>query len=328
MKNLKPLYIGFGATFINILNLDTAMEKVNQMDIPKGMSAADLASVMKKSGVMGAGRIGRAAEIFRQMVQDKDCKVFFGFAGAMVPGGMKNILIDLLENNVIDALVITGANLTHDLIESLGFSHFQGASNADDKKLHEQKIDRIYDSFMPNEVYLKLEDFFNEIFDKLPKETNIKDFLWAIGSFVKQKSILKICYDKKIPIFCPAIADSGIGLMIWGKLAAGKKIKVDAFDDMKEIMKMAWDCKKAGVFYVGGGVPKNFIQQAMQFAPKGADYGIQITTDAPQFGGSSGAELREGISWGKMSKEGKFVDVYCDATIALPLIWAAVKEKI
>jgi len=304
------------------------MEKVKQIEVKKGMKASELVDEMGKSGVMGAGRIAKAANILNEMIKDKECRVFFGFAAAMVPGGMKNILIDMLENNVVDVLVVTGAALTHDLVEALGFSHFQGSANVDDAKLNKEKIDRIYDSFMPNRVYEKLEDFFDKNFDKFPKDTNIKEFLWAIGSLIKEKSILKTCYEKKIPIFCPAIADSGIGLMIWGKLAAGKKIKVDAFDDMKEIMRIAWDCKKAGIFYVGGGVPKNFIQQSMQFAPKGADYGIQVTTDAPQFGGSSGAELREGISWGKMSEKGKFVDVYCDATIALPLIWAAVKDKL
>jgi deoxyhypusine synthase len=304
------------------------MEKVKQIDISNGMRVSELVGEMKKCGVMGAGRIAKAANILEQMIKDKDCRLFFGFAGAMVPGGMKNIVIDMLENGIIDVLVVTGAALTHDLIEALGFSHYQGSADADDRELNEKKTDRIYDSFMPNEVYGKLEDFFNEIFDELPGESGIREFLWSIGGFVKQKSILKICYDKKIPIFCPAISDSGIGLMIWGKLAAGKKIKVDAFEDLKEIMRIAWDCKKAGVFYVGGGVPKNHIQQAMQFAPKGADYGIQVTTDTPHFGGSSGAGLKEGISWGKMSKTGKFVDVYCDATIALPLIWAAVKDKL
>src|SRR3989338_6025699 len=207
------------------------MKAVKQMDVFSGMKVSELVDEMSKSGVMGAGRIARASEVLKTMANDNDCKIFFGFAGAMVPGGLKNIVIDLLENSVIDVLVITGANLTHDLIEALGYSHFQGKADVKDEDLHKKKIDRIYDSYMPNEVYEGLEDFFDKIFDELPKETNIKEFLWAIGSKVKQKSILKICYDKKIPVFCPAISDSGIGLMIWGKIAAGKKIKVDAFDD-------------------------------------------------------------------------------------------------
>ncbi|MEM4336406.1 MAG: deoxyhypusine synthase [Candidatus Woesearchaeota archaeon] len=303
------------------------MKPIKQIDISRGMKVSELVKEMLNSGVFGAGRVGRASEIFKEMINDEKCTIFFGLAGAMVPGGMKNIIIDMLENKAIDIFVTTGANLTHDIIEALGYSHYVGDAHADDKELNKANIDRIYEAYMPNDVYEGLENFFNEIFEELPQESNIKDFLWVLGSKLKNKSIIRVCYENKIPIFCPAIADSGIGLMMWGKIASGKKIKIDAFEDMKEIMRLSWDCKKAGVFYVGGGVPKNFIQQAMQFAPKGADYGIQITTDTPHYGGSSGAELREGISWGKISKEAKFVDVYCDATIALPLIWAAVKEE-
>ncbi|PIN86642.1 deoxyhypusine synthase [Candidatus Woesearchaeota archaeon CG10_big_fil_rev_8_21_14_0_10_44_13] len=310
------------------------MEKVTQMDIVRGMKASQLVDAMARSGVFGAGRIAKAAGIAEDMIRDKQCKVFFGLAGAMVPGGMKNIIIDMLENGWIDVFVTTGANLTHDVVEALGYSHYQGCCNVDDKELKKKKIDRIYESYMPNEVYEKMEDFFSEIYDGLSREKSIKEFLWRLGEQLKKRnkkgnrSLLVTCFEKKIPIFCPGIADSGIGLMMWGNLAKGKSCEVRAFDDLKEILSIAWDSKKAGVFYVGGGVPKNYIQQAMQFSPKSAEYGIQITMDRPEPGGSSGAELREGISWGKMNEKGKFIDVVCDATIALPLIVAKLKDDI
>ncbi|PIN70010.1 deoxyhypusine synthase [Candidatus Woesearchaeota archaeon CG11_big_fil_rev_8_21_14_0_20_43_8] len=310
-------------------NICKGLSKVTQMKLKSGMTVDDLVKEMGRSGVMGAGRISHASDIMEKMFVDKDCTVFLGLAGAMVPGGMKAIIIDLLKSGKVDVLVTTGANLTHDLIESLGYSHFQGTQNIDDKELNKQKVDRIYDSFMPNEVYEGMEDFFEKNFDKLAKtKKNIKEFLWELASLLpKSDSILKTCYEMKIPIFCPGIADSGIGLMIWGHIARGKNIDVNAFDDLKEILQIAWDCKRAGIIYLGGGVPKNYIQQAMQFSPKGADYGIQITMDRPEPGGSSGAELREGISWGKMSKKGYFVDVICDVTIALPIIYASVKDR-
>ena len=113
---------------------------------------------------------------------------------------------------------------------------------------------------------------------------------------------------------------------MWGRLIEGKgKTSIDVFEDMKEIIDISWTAKKRGVIYIGGGLPKNFIQQSLQFS-KGADYGIQITTDRTEPGGSSGAPLKEGISWGKMKKDAEFVDVFCDATIALPLIFAGIKE--
>ena len=303
------------------------MKPITHMTLDPRMTVNELVLQMKNAGVFGAGRIAKAADVMETMFNDKECTIFIGQAGAMVPGGMKNVLIDLISNHA-DAFVCTGATLTHDLVEALGHKHYQGKQDADDKELHKKGIDRMYDSYMPNEVYESMEKLFKENFDLFKEETTIKGFLWKLGSLIKTKdSILRICFEKKIPIFCPAISDSGIGLMIWGRLAAGKKINVNAFEDLKEIISMAWDAKRNGVIYIGGGVPKNFIQQAMQFG-KQASYGVQITTDRPEWGGSSGAELREGISWGKMEPDAKNVDVFCDATIALPLIYGAVKERL
>jgi len=307
------------------------MKPVNHIKISGKATVNDLVKQMKLSGVFGAGALAEATEIAELMIKDKDCRVFFGLAGAMVPGGMKQIIIEMLKKGWIDVLVTTGANLTHDLVEALGFKHYIGDSNADDKELNKKGIDRVYDSYMPNKAYENMEEFIADNFDELSKQKDIKSFLWKLGSLVPKKhceSILATCAEKKIPIFCPAIADSGIGLMVWGRLAKGKKIDVGAFDDLKDILDIAWTAKKTGVFYVGGGVPKNYIQQAMQFSPKAAEYGIQITMESQEPGGSSGARLKEGVSWGKMNPKARYVDVVCDATIALPIIFSALKDRI
>lgn len=303
---------------------------VESIEIRKGMSTDDLVRAMRAAGVMGAGRMGKAAEIMETVFTSPDCRTFFGFAGALVPGGMKNIIIDMLENGVIDVMVTTGANLTHDLAEAFGHKHYQGNHHADDEALNKMGLVRMFDTYMPNKVYEDLEDFFEKNYDQFKDLETIKEFLWKIGELTPsgEKSILKTCYERKIPLFCPGIADSGIGLMIWGRLAQGKKCQIKAFEDLKEMMDLAWTAKQAGVIYLGGGLPKNFIQQAMQLAPNAASYGVQITMDRPEPGGSSGAELCEGISWGKMEPQAKFVDVICDVTIALPLLWASVKGRI
>ena len=282
---------------------------------------------MKNLGFQ-ARKLGEASEILLEMINDKECKIFLGVAGAMVPGGMKNIILDLLDYTSI--FVSTGANLTHDLIEALGHKHYKGDENEDDFLLQRKGIDRIYNVFMNSQVYVSLESFFHKNWDSISQCKTIKEFLWKIGELIEAKteeSILKKCWEKKIPVFCPALADSGIGLMIWGNKARDKKIEIDAFEDMKEIIDFSWITRKKGVIYVGGGVPKNFIQQSMQFSTP-ASYGIQITADKEEFGGSSGAKLKEGISWGKMSKDAKFVNVNCDATIALPLILSFLKNSL
>ncbi len=305
------------------------MEKINPIKIEKGIKVSDLTNEMNRAG-FGARKIGMASEILRRMFSDKECRIFMGVAGAMVPAGMKEIILDMLSQGKVNVLVITGANLTHDLVEALGEFHYH-CDSWDDKDFHKKGLDRMYNVFMKNEVYEKIERFFEENWDKLKETENISDFLNKIGEILPEgsRSILRVCYEKKIPVFCPGISDSGIGLMVWGRLVSGKKISIDAFDDMKKIIEISWNSKKRGVIYLGGGVPKNFIQQSLQFS-EGADYGIQITTDRPESGGSSGAPLEEGISWGKMKisakKEKDYVDVFCDTTIALPLLWASIKE--
>ena len=303
------------------------MKPVNHIKIKKTTSVNELVKQMHLTGVLGAGRLGKAANICEAMIKDRQCKVFLGLAGPLVPGGMREIIIDIIENRWVDVVVITGATLTHDLGEALGYRHYQGRADADDAELHKKGFDRVYDSYMPNKIYEGMEDFIDKNFEKLKEKKSIKEFLWEIGRLTPNKSILKACFENKIPVFCPAISDSGIGLMIWGQLAKGKQVETRAFEDLKEIIDIAWTAKKAGVIYFGGGVPKNYIQQAMQFA-KSASYGVQITMDRPEHGGSSGAELKEGISWGKMNPKAKFVDLICDATIAMPIIYAALKERI
>jgi len=293
------------------------------------MKVSELVNEMKETG-FGAKHLGKAAEILEKAIKDKDCKVFCGMAGALVPGGMREIIIDMLEKRMIDVFVTTGAILTHDLIETLGFKHYQGfsgSSEKDDVELYKREIDRIYNVFMKNKVYEALENFFTKNFDELAKTKSPYKFLWKIGEILSKRSILHVCYKNKIPIFCPALADSGIGLMIWDQLIRKKKIDLDFFDDLSEIIEISWQSKKTAVFYIGGGVPKNYIQQTLQFT-KPASYGVQITTDRPEPGGSSGAPLREGISWGKISQKAKFVDVFCDATIALPIIYAYLLDKL
>ncbi|MEK6832992.1 MAG: deoxyhypusine synthase [Nanoarchaeota archaeon] len=300
------------------------MKEIKPIRIKKDMKVSELVQEMNEAG-FGAGKIAIASEIMKEMFDDKECKVFLGVAGAMVPAGMKEIILDILDK--VDVFVTTGANLTHDLIESLGEKHYIGDENMDDSELNKEGFDRIYNVLMSNKVYEKLEDFFEKYFDELKECENIKEFILKIGEIISKsggKGILAKCYEKKIAIFCPGIADSGIGLMMWGRVVLGKgKTKIDVFADMNEIIDIAWTSKKNGVIYIGGGLPKNFIQQSLQFS-KGADYGIQITTDRAESGGSSGAPLKEGISWGKMKAKGKFIDVFCDATIALPLIYASI----
>ncbi len=300
---------------------------VDQISVQPGETIESLVEKWANTGFT-AKRIARACEIYRKMVTTPNCKKFFALAGAMVPVGMQQVIIDFIREGYIDVLVSTGANITHDLAECLGFRHQQGhtaTGQMRDGDLYDARMNRIYDVFMPNEVYESMEDFVKTL--DFPKDISCREFLSRLGKSLANQPrdcILKAAAEKNIPIFCPAFTDSGLGMQV---MFNKRGINLNHFDDLQEMVNIAWDANPAAVCIVGGGVPKNYIMQAMQFSPASAQYAIQITMDRPEPGGLSGAELREAVSWGKINKEAEFADVICDATVALPIILAYLKGK-
>ncbi len=293
--------------------------------ITEDMTVSQLTHSLKDCA-FGAGRLCEAVDIYREMVSDRECTRFFGLAGAMVPAGMRQIVSDLIRDREIDILVTTGANLVHDIIESLGLHHYKGTDVTDDVELKHNSINRIYDVFLPEEHFSRLEETLQPIFRELPQKLSISGFLAHIGGKLEDdNSILKSAYDMGIPVYCPAIQDSIIGLQAWLYKQA-KPLDVDVFSDMKGLIDRCYEAKRAGVLIVGGGVPKNFILQSMLVTPKSFDYAIQLTMDRPETGGLSGATLDEARSWGKVGENARSVTVYSDATITLPMIIAAAKS--
>ena len=303
------------------------LKNVDQFKITENTNIINLIESLKNTG-FNAKRLALACEIYKEMVEDKECVKFFGLAGALVPAGMQRIIYDFIKEGFIDILVSTGANLTHDLAEALGFHHLQGdinLENIDDADLRNEEMNRIYDVYMPNKVYEGIEDFVSKL--SIPDyEMTVSSFLEFLGKQIPEtkNSILKICSEKNIPIFCPAFTDSGLALQLGFH---HQKIHLNHFKDMLDMVNLAWDAKKAGVCIVGGGVPKNFIMQSLQFCPNSATYAIQITMDRPEPGGLSGATLREAISWGKVNENAKYSTVISDATIALPIILWFLKKS-
>ncbi|MFO8020568.1 MAG: deoxyhypusine synthase family protein [Promethearchaeia archaeon] len=303
------------------------LKDVNQFKIEQDSDIADLIDSLKGTG-FNAKRLANACKIYEKMNNERDCVIFFGLAGALVPAGMQGIIHDYIEEGFIDVLVSTGANLTHDIAETLGFHHLQGdidIDNLNDSNLHDKNLNRIYDVFLPNRVYEGIEDFIAEL--EIPDQTMpVSKFLKYLGSQLPEnsKSILKICAEKDVPIFCPAFTDCGLALQLGFH---NRKLNLDHFKDMLQMVDLAWDAEKAGVCVIGGGVPKNFIMQSLQFCPTSASYAIQITMDRPEPGGLSGATLREAISWGKVNKKAQYSTVIIDATLALPIILWYLKSQ-
>ncbi|MHA1720147.1 MAG: deoxyhypusine synthase family protein [Promethearchaeota archaeon] len=296
----------------------------------KVAASKDIVELMNHFGNMGfnAKRLSQACQIYDNMCKDPECVKFFALSGALVPAGLQNVIYDLINEGFIDVLVTTGANLTHDVAEALGDHHLQGFSSEDikiDTRLHEEHLNRIFDVFMPNKIYENMEDWIHSF--KIDDKLSVKETLWTLGAHLPKggHSILQICSEKKIPIYCPAFTDSGLGMQL---SFAYPSMNLNQFEDLQEMINRAWDTKVAGVFIAGGGVPKNFIFQAMQFSPNSAKYVVQITTDAQvSAGGLSSASLSEAISWGKIASKSETVQVHLDNTIALPIILAYLKQQ-
>ncbi|MHA1267533.1 MAG: deoxyhypusine synthase [Candidatus Helarchaeota archaeon] len=303
-------------------------EEIKHVRVSEETTIGQLLSEMRTGAGFGAKHLAKAADIFMEMVNDETCTIFLCVAGAMIPGGMKQTLIDFLELGVVDVLIVTGATLTHDLIEAFGHKHFHGSAIANDKELSEKGLNRIYNVLLPNEAYEALEDDLQSILKKLgKKEVRCSELLTYLGEMLPERpSILKTCAKRKIPIFCPAIADSILGFQLW-MFSQNFPIQVDILGDQKRILDIAYESKRKGALIVGGGTPKHYVAMAMQVTSKGLDYAIQITTDRPEPGGVSGASLQEAISWKKLDVQAKFIDVICDATIALPLLLGAITHR-
>ncbi|MHA1195586.1 MAG: deoxyhypusine synthase family protein [Promethearchaeota archaeon] len=304
------------------------LKKVKQFKIDNNERIVDLMEQLSNTG-FNAKRLGRACKIYEEMILDDDCTIFFGLAGAIVPAGFQGIIHDFIESGFIDVLVTTGANITHDLAETLGYHHLQGDIDVDeinDVQLHDQNINRIYDVFLPNEVYEGIEDFISSL-DIKNLEMPVSEFLKFLGEQIpdNKNSILKVCAKKNIPIFCPAFTDCGLALQLGFHY---KNINLNHFKDMLKMVDLAWDAKVAGTCLVGGGVPKNFIFQSLQFCPNSAKYAIQITMDRPEQGGLSGATLKEAMSWGKVAHSAQTATIIADATIVLPIMYWYLKKVI
>ena len=386
-----------------------------------GMSVAELVESYGDAGI-GAGAVHEAADVTAEMLGNDDCTVFLSVAGAMVPAGMRRIIADLLRDGYVDALVTTGATLTHDTIEAIGGKHHHGdhgpprdaessrhshdhadghghsdgdghdhpeshTDHADshdhaddhdhsaghdhagdesndqtdeaghpapgddtqpdpqtlrehDERLREEGVDRIYDVYLPQEHFAEFETHLREeVFPPLAEEglVSIARLTAELGkanaavndreNVTEGPGVAAAAYANDVPIYCPAVADSVLGLQAW-MYTQTSEFQLDATADMTELTDLAYDADDAGCLLVGGGVPKNFTLQTMLVAPHAYDYAVQITMDPEAAGGLSGATLDEARSWGKLEPDARNASVYGDATVFLPLLVAAARERI
>jgi deoxyhypusine synthase len=297
------------------------------------MTVGELADEMEKAGVIGAGKIGKAVHILSEMFSDPDYTVFLTISGPLVPSGLRNIFVDLIQAGYVNALITNGANIVHDLIEAMGKHHYLGNDQVDDKKLFESGICRAYDIFIKSDVFTEMEKFIYKILDSIEEDRlvdiSINGIIKEIGLKLEdEKSILYNAAIFNVPIFSPGLLDSMLGIPLW-MYSKRNKLLINPIKDFNLLAELVYDAKKSGAVILGGGIPKHHIQY-LNTLRGGLDGAIQITTARTDDGSLSGAPLKESVSWGKLKGERMDLtcDIWGDVTIILPFIVAATLEKV
>ncbi|MBL4657364.1 MAG: deoxyhypusine synthase [Flavobacteriales bacterium] len=312
---------------------------IQHIDITKPSYAGmiDLLDDMSKMAFQSRN-LARGAHIFDQMIGDRDCTIYLTLAGSLISAGLKKVIVDLVNNNMVDVIVSTGANIVdQDFFEALGYKHYIGTPDGDDNLLREMGIDRIYDTYIDEDELKKCDRAITDICNKLEaRPYSSREFISEMGAYLLRRDELKDsrsdslvynCYRKNVPIFVPAFSDcsAGFGLIKHQADNPNQHLSIDSAKDFLEITQIKIQDTQSGIFMVGGGVPKNFVQDivvAAEILDKEVPmhkYAVQITVADERDGALSGSTLKEASSWGKVDTRFEQM-IFAEATIALPMI--------
>lgn len=300
---------------------------IDHMEINGRMSVLDLIEEMGRSGVLGAGRMYRATKLLAEILKDDDTAVFLSVAGPLVPGGLRKVIRDMIDHEMVDVLITSGANITHDLLEAFGGRHHHGMTE-DDDTLCKQGMGRIGDLYTKSEDFEVFEKEITKIMSKITEKDNfltIREFLTEIGGSIEdEESILQTAVKNGVPVYAPGIIDSMLGLQLW-MFTQDNKLHLDASGDMSELSDIVYGSKKVATVILGGGLPKHYAL-ASNLLKGGVDAAIQVTMDRSETGSLGGAPLEEAKSWAKAKAGSNLVTVIGDATIIFPLMLAGAME--
>jgi deoxyhypusine synthase len=327
---------------------------LESLDLKRVHSIDDLVRAMSKTAFTGR-QAGEAADVLEAMARDEDCFVVMTLAGAMTVAKQSLIIAELIDRGIVNAIVSTGALMAHGLVEATGLSHFRHNPGVSDEELYEQGYNRVYDTLEPERNLDDVEEVLSEILNNWDHNEVVCSYKLnhAIGEQLTKRSkeergILKSAYEKGVPVFVPAFTDSELGLdfALNNRLreSTGRhKLRFDPFEDLEHFAATLLRQKRLGIFTIGGGVPRNWSQQFGPFIElrhrrlgenvplKRYHYGVRICPEPVYWGGLSGSPYSEAVSWGKFvppAEGGRFGEVFLDATVGLPLIVAAVLERL
>jgi deoxyhypusine synthase len=310
-------------------------KRVGHIDIKQHDTRALVDAMGKMS--FSARDLARASGIYDKMLKDKDCTIILSLAGSTSAAGCMQVYVDMVKNKMVDVVVATGASIVDmDFFEALGFYHYHGSPEANDAKLRELYINRIYDTFIDEEELQLCDQTIKEIANSLEKRAySSQEFIWEMGKWLsenpqkakKPDSLVQVAYEKNVPIFCPAFSDSsaGFGLVSHQVENPDKCLTIDSVKDFHDLTRVKMEAKTTGVLIVGGGVPKNFTADTVVCAEILGEkvpmhkYVVQLTVADVRDGALSSSTLKEAHSWGKIDQTDEQM-VFTEATSSLPLL--------
>jgi deoxyhypusine synthase len=306
------------------------MEPIKDFEIAKATSADKLTRQMKDGGGFTAKNLAIGTDILERMLKDKDSLNFLSFPACIIATGTRGIVRDMVKRKWFNIVITTCGTLDHDLARCYK-NYYQGEFLMDDKELHRKGISRIGNILVPNESYgqiieKKMTEFLNEIYSEDVKELATYELCWEIGKRLNEGSVLYWCWKNNIPVIIPGITDGAVGYQLW-QFSQDHDLKINLMKDEKLLSDMVWQAKKSGALIIGGGISKHHVLWWNLFK-QGLDYAVYITTAVEYDGSLSGARPREAVSWGKIGEKAKTVTIDADATIALPIMFAALLERL
>ena len=312
---------------------------VGHVRVGKGMKIADLVEAMAGMSIQ-ARNVGQCAEVLAGMMTDPARPtVLLGLAGPLIAAGLRRVIRDLVVGGYVDIVVSTGAILYQDIYQARGFGHYVGTPSADDGRLRDLRIDRIYDTYVDEEKFWDTDTWCGHMADELPPGNySSRQFVDALGARLNdEESIVYQCHHLGVPVFCPAINDSSIGIGLTAhrhhcRTEGRGGVAIDSIQDNYELVQTVLKSRKTAAIYVAGGVPKNYINDSIVMAyifnqERGHDYAIQVTTAVTQDGGLSGSTLGEAQSWGKIRKKARYAMAWVEPSVSLPMLAGYLFER-
>jgi deoxyhypusine synthase len=301
------------------------MDKIRDYNIKKGIKASDLVEQMSSAGFQ-ASEIGEAVRLIKKMKGEK-ATIFLSFTANMIASGLRGIITRMVKEKFVDVIITTGGSVDHDLIRT-GKSYLFGNFNLDDSELHRKNINRLGNILIPSDRFVFLEKKMQKIFrdlQKIKKSWTPSELIFEIGKSIRdENSFLYWASKNNIPVFCPGITDSAIGLQLYFFKQDNPDFNIDVSGDMR-LADIVINAEKTGGIILGGGIAKHHTI-GVNILREGLDYAVYITTSSPWDGSLSGATTNEAKSWSKIKEKGNTATVYGDATVIFPLVMAKVFE--